>query len=117
LKISLVKIFHLKNASALDGRRKLSHPKTEFCHDQTGPLLIGAALKYFGGYRFTNIRRRLSPSARSWRWAIFAGQEKKPLLVGSFYGPLADAKEHANAAISRLKERAQKPKARKRNTK
>jgi hypothetical protein len=52
-----------------------------------------------------------------WRWAIFAGQEKKPLLVGSFYGPLADAKEHADAAISRLKERAQKPKARKSNTK
>jgi len=46
-----------------------------------------------------------------------AGQEKKPLLVGSFYGPLADAKEHAEAAISRLKERAQKPKARKSNTK
>jgi hypothetical protein len=21
-----------------------------------------------------------------WRWAIFAGREKKPLLVGSFYG-------------------------------
>jgi hypothetical protein len=23
-----------------------------------------------------------------WRWAIFAGREKKPLLVGSFYGTL-----------------------------
>ena len=44
------------------------------------------------------------------RWAIFAGQEKKPLLVGSFYGPLADAKEHADAAISRLKERVRNPK-------
>jgi len=43
-----------------------------------------------------------------WRWAIFAGNEKKPLLVGSFYGALAEAKEHAEAAISRLKERARK---------
>jgi hypothetical protein len=34
-----------------------------------------------------------------WRWAIFAGREKKPLLVGSFYGTLPDAKENAEAAI------------------
>jgi hypothetical protein len=46
-----------------------------------------------------------------WRWAIFAGREKKPLLVGSFYGTLQDAKEHAEAAISRLKERTRKFKA------
>ena len=46
-----------------------------------------------------------------WRWAVFAGREKKPLLVGSFYGTLQDAKEHAEAAISRLKERTRKPKA------
>jgi len=37
-----------------------------------------------------------------WRWAIFAGREKKPVLVGSFYGTLPDAKKHAGAAISRL---------------
>jgi hypothetical protein len=43
-----------------------------------------------------------------WRWAILAGREKKPLLVGSFYGSLEDAKGHAEAAILRLKERAQK---------
>jgi hypothetical protein len=36
-----------------------------------------------------------------WRWAIFAGREKKPLLVGSFYGTLPDAKENAEAAIFR----------------
>jgi hypothetical protein len=41
-----------------------------------------------------------------WRWAIFAGQEKRPMQVGSFYGSLRDAKQHAEAAISRLKERA-----------
>jgi len=35
-------------------------------------------------------------------WAIFAGREKKPLLAGSFYGTLPDAKKHAGAAISRL---------------
>ena len=40
-----------------------------------------------------------------WRWSIFIGRDKKPLLVGSFYGPLADAKKHAEAAIARLKER------------
>jgi len=40
-----------------------------------------------------------------WRWAIFWGNEKKPIQVGSFYGPLADAEQHAKAAISRLKER------------
>jgi hypothetical protein len=45
-----------------------------------------------------------------WRWAIFAGKEKKPLLVGSFYGALPDAKKHAEAAISRLRERIQKHK-------
>ena len=43
-----------------------------------------------------------------WRWAIFAGREKKPLLVGSFYGTLPDAKEHAEAAIVRLKARTRK---------
>jgi hypothetical protein len=37
-----------------------------------------------------------------WRWAIFGDREKKPLLVGSFYGALPDAKKHAGAAISRL---------------
>jgi len=45
-----------------------------------------------------------------WRWAIFASKEKKPLLVGSFYGALPDAKKHAEAAISRLRERIQKHK-------
>ena len=43
-----------------------------------------------------------------WRWAIFVGREKKPLLVGSFYGTLPDAKENAEAAILRLKERSRK---------
>jgi len=38
-----------------------------------------------------------------WRWAIFAGREKKPVLVGTFYGTLPDAKENAEAAIFRLK--------------
>jgi len=47
-----------------------------------------------------------------WRWAIFAGREKKPLSVGSFYGTLPEAKEHAEAAISRLKERTRNNKAR-----
>ena len=46
-----------------------------------------------------------------WRWAIFAGREKKPLLVGSFYGTFESAKEHAVAATSRLKERMQKRKS------
>ena len=46
-----------------------------------------------------------------WRWAIFASREKKPLLVGSFYGPLEDAKEYAEAAVARLKERTRKNKA------
>ena len=45
-----------------------------------------------------------------WRWAIFAGHEKKPTLVGSFYGTFEKAKEHAAAATSRLKERIQKAK-------
>ncbi|HEX3340795.1 MAG TPA: hypothetical protein VHT68_16685 [Pseudolabrys sp.] len=45
-----------------------------------------------------------------WRWAIFAGREKKPVLVGSFCGELPDAKKHADAAIARLKERARKQK-------
>src|SRR5262249_31678940 len=38
-------------------------------------------------------------------------REKKPLLVGSFYGTLPDAKDHAEAAILRLKERSLKRKA------
>src|SRR5262249_46057736 len=42
-----------------------------------------------------------------WRWPIFAGREK-PLSVGSFYGTLPEAKEHAEAAISRLKARNRK---------
>jgi len=42
-----------------------------------------------------------------WRWSIFAGKEKRPLLVGSFYGSLPDAKKHAEAAIKRLKLRIQ----------
>ena len=43
-----------------------------------------------------------------WRWAIFRRREKKPVQVGSFRGPLADATQHAEAAVSRLKERAKK---------
>jgi hypothetical protein len=43
-----------------------------------------------------------------WRWAIFSGREKKPVQVGSFRGPLADATQHAEAAVSRLKGRAKK---------
>ena len=46
-----------------------------------------------------------------WRWAIFAGRENKPVLVGSFYGTLPDAKENTEEAILRMKERARKPKA------
>jgi hypothetical protein len=46
-----------------------------------------------------------------WRWAIFAGREKKPLQVGSFYGTLGNAKECAEAAILRLKERTRNPKS------
>jgi len=45
-----------------------------------------------------------------WRWAIFTGREKKPLLVGSCYGTLPDAKAHAEAAILRQNERSQKRK-------
>ena len=45
-----------------------------------------------------------------WRCSIFAGREKTPLLVGSFYGTFEKAKEHAAAATSRLKERTQKRK-------
>jgi len=43
-----------------------------------------------------------------WRWAIFCGREKRPAQVGSFHGPPADATQHAEAAVSRLKERAKK---------
>jgi hypothetical protein len=46
-----------------------------------------------------------------WRWAIFAGREKKPLLVGSLCGTILDAKGHAEEAISRLTERVRKHKA------
>jgi hypothetical protein len=46
-----------------------------------------------------------------WRWAIFAGPEKRPMLVGSIYGSLSEAEEHAGAAIARLKERAAREKA------
>jgi len=40
--------------------------------------------------------------------AIFSGREKKPVQVGSFRGPLADATQHAEAAVSRLNGRAKK---------
>ena len=43
-----------------------------------------------------------------WRWCIYAGREEKPVLVGTFYGALSDAKKHAEAAIARLKERIRK---------
>ncbi len=45
-----------------------------------------------------------------WRWAIFAGGEKKPLLIGSFYGTLTDAKENTEEAILRMKGALGKPK-------
>jgi len=38
----------------------------------------------------------------------FVATRKKPVQVGSFHGPLAAATEHAEAAVSRLKERAKK---------
>ena len=40
-----------------------------------------------------------------WRWALFAGREKKPLLTGSFRGTLMDAKKHVEAARARLQKR------------
>ena len=40
-----------------------------------------------------------------WKWAIFAGRERKPMQVGSVYGSLLEAEKHAGAAIDRLKER------------
>jgi hypothetical protein len=56
----------------------------------------------------SELHYELYGSSGHWRWAIYAGREKKPLLVGSFSGTLDDAKEHAEAAILRLKQRARK---------
>jgi hypothetical protein len=42
------------------------------------------------------------------QWLSFRSREKKPVQVGSFRGPLADAPQHAEAAVSRLKDRAKK---------
>jgi hypothetical protein len=44
-----------------------------------------------------------------WRWTIFSKRSKKPLQVGSFYGPLQEARKHAEAAVLHLKERHLKP--------
>jgi hypothetical protein len=41
-----------------------------------------------------------------WRWAIFAGREKRPMQIGCVYASMLEAKEHAGAAIDRLKKRA-----------
>jgi hypothetical protein len=38
-----------------------------------------------------------------WRWLIITPRSKKILQVGSFYGPLPEAKKHAEAAVLRLK--------------
>ena len=46
-----------------------------------------------------------------WRRCIYAGREEKPVLVGTFYGALSDAKKHAEAAMARLKERIRKTSA------
>jgi hypothetical protein len=43
-----------------------------------------------------------------WRWLIISPRSKKPLQVGSFYGPLPEAKRHAEAAVLRLKAHIQK---------
>ena len=66
----------------------------------------------------TSLRYELYGSSEAagkkgfWRWSIFAGREKKPLLVGSFYGAFSDAKKHAETTIARLKERqAKSPRA------
>ena len=42
-----------------------------------------------------------------WRWLIVSPHSKRTLQVGSFYGPLPEAKKNAAAAVSRLKERLQ----------
>jgi hypothetical protein len=42
-----------------------------------------------------------------WRWLIVSARSRKTLQVGSFYGPLPEAKKHAEAAVSRLKARIQ----------
>jgi len=46
-----------------------------------------------------------------WKWAIFTGRDKKPMQIGSVYGSLLEAEEHAGAAIDRLKERTAREKA------
>jgi hypothetical protein len=43
-----------------------------------------------------------------WRWLIVSPRSHKTLQVGSFYGPLPEAKRHAAAAVSRLKARIEK---------
>jgi len=37
-----------------------------------------------------------------WRWVITSPHGKKILQVGSFYGPLSEAKRHAEAVVKRL---------------
>ena len=46
-----------------------------------------------------------------WRWAIFAGREKRPVQIGCVYGSMLEAEEHAGAAIDRLNERAARERA------
>jgi hypothetical protein len=43
-----------------------------------------------------------------WRWLIISPRSKKILQDGSFYGPLPEAKRHAEAAVLRLKAHIQK---------
>jgi hypothetical protein len=71
------------------------------------------ALLYDKMGRNTSLKFDLVGSATAgekgyWRWTIFSGSSKKPLQVGSFYGPLPEVKKHAEAAVLRLKERSQK---------
>jgi hypothetical protein len=43
-----------------------------------------------------------------WRWLILSTRRKRTLQVGSFYGPLPEAKKQAEAAVVRLNERIRK---------
>jgi hypothetical protein len=43
-----------------------------------------------------------------WRWLIVSPRSNKTLQVGSFYGPLAEAKKRAEAAVLRLQVDIQK---------
>lgn len=118
--------------SAFGGKADTQIPQVANCHLTTrgyplverggpveGKLNTICALQFCDDAQDGEMRKRVSLAYELygsisagekgyWRWVIVSPRSKKTLQLGSFYGPLPEAKRHAEGAVLRLQQRIEK---------